>query len=85
MIFFYLLIYIKIEIKLEVDIDAMKSLNVSLEELIKKKSDTKTQLTNKRKRFENLSNIIKQMEIDLRVASQYYHNTFENKRLLTVS
>lgn len=78
-------VYIKIEIKLEVDIDEMQSLNVSLEELIKKKFDTKNELINKRKRLENLTSIIKQMEIDLRVASQYYHNTFENKRLLTVS
>lgn len=78
-------IYIKIEIKLEFDIDAMKSLNVSLEELIKKKFDTKNELVNKRNCLENLSSTIKQMEIDLRVASQYYHNKFENKRLLTVS
>jgi len=63
----------------------MTTLNVSLEELVKKKSDTKNELIDKRKRLENLSSIIKQMEIDLRVASQYYHNTFENKRLLTVS
>ncbi|KAE9523980.1 hypothetical protein AGLY_015627 [Aphis glycines] len=73
----------QIEIKLEVDIDAMKTLNVSLEELVKKKLDTKNELIDKRKSLENLSSIIKQMEIDLRVASQYYHNTFENKRLLT--
>ncbi|XP_027851487.2 cilia- and flagella-associated protein 57-like isoform X1 [Aphis gossypii] len=73
----------QIEIKLEVDIDAMKTLNVSLEELVKKKLDTKNELIDKRKSLENLSSIIKQMEIELRVASQYYHNTFENKRLLT--
>lgn len=63
----------------------MKTLNVSLEELVKKKLDTKNELIDKRKSLENLSSIIKQMEIELRVASQYYHNTFENKRLLTVS
>ncbi|XP_025200516.1 LOW QUALITY PROTEIN: cilia- and flagella-associated protein 57-like [Melanaphis sacchari] len=72
----------QIDIKLEVDIDAMKSLNVSLEELIKKRFDTKTELNKKRQHLENLSNIIKQMEIDIRVASQVYHNTLENKRLI---
>lgn len=77
--------FIQIDIKLETDINALKRLNIFLEELIKKRYDTKTELNKKRQSLENMTNNIKQMEIDLRLASQYYHNTDENKRLLTVS
>lgn len=63
----------------------MKRLNIFLEELIKKRYDTKIELNKKRQSLENMTNNIKQMEIDLGLASQYYHNTEENKRLLTVS
>ncbi|XP_060864243.1 uncharacterized protein LOC132940541 [Metopolophium dirhodum] len=74
----------QIDIKLEVDINELKRLGIFYDELIKRRSDTKSELNKKRQSLENLKNKIKQMEIDIRVASQYYHNKFENKRLLTV-
>jgi len=75
----------QIDIKLEADINALKRLNIFLDELIKRKYDVKNELNTKRQSLEKLTNSIKQMEIDIRVASQYYHNAFENKRLFTVS
>jgi len=73
------------DIELETNINALKQLNIFLEELMKKRYDTKIELNKKRQSLENMTNNIKQMEIDLRAASQYYHNTEENKRLLIVS
>jgi len=75
----------QIDIKLEVDINELKRLGIFYDELIKRRSDTKNELNKKTQSLEQLKNKIKQMEIDMRVASQYYHNVFENKRLLTVS
>lgn len=81
----FIYIYMQIDIKLEVDINASERLKKFLEELIKRRHDTKNELNKKRRSLEKLTNIIKQMEIDIRVTSRYYHNEFENKRLLTVS
>jgi len=75
----------QIDSKLEVDINALKRLGIFYNELKKRKYDTKKELNNKRQSLEKLTNKIKQMEIDIRLASQFYHNQFENKRLLTVS
>lgn len=83
--FIFVYIYMQIDNKLEVDINALNRLNILFDELIKRKYDTKNELNKKRQSLEKLTNRIKQMEIDIRVASQYYHNEFENKRLLTVS
>jgi len=75
----------QIDSKLEVDINALKHLGIFYDELIRRKHDTKNELNKKRQSLEKLTNKIKLMEIDIRLASQYYHNQFENKRLLTVS
>jgi len=75
----------QIDIKLEVDINALKRLKKFSKELKKRRHDSKNELNKKRQSLEKLTNSIKQMEIDIRVASQYYHNVFENERLLTVS
>lgn len=75
----------QIDSKLEVDINALERLGKFYTELKTRKDDTKTELNNKRQSLEKLTNKIKQMEIDIRLASQFYYNQFENKRLLTVS
>lgn len=72
------------DIKLELSIKAKESLSLVLDEL-QNKYDDKTEFNKKSQILQNLSNTIKQMEIDIRVASQYYQDTSENKRLITVS
>ncbi|XP_060844732.1 cilia- and flagella-associated protein 57-like, partial [Rhopalosiphum padi] len=73
----------QIDIKLEVDIEASKTLDISLHTLSSKEFYTKFQLDKKKRHLDKLTNIIKQMETDIQEAFWDYNNAHENKRLIT--
>ena len=72
------------DIKHEVKINALKTLDISLNNLSNREFNVQLQLERKRRHLEKLSNTIKQMETDIQMASRDNYNALENKRLINV-